>query len=392
MDAKIVGAFISGLRKKKNLTQKALAEELNVSDKAISKWETGKCYPDIEMIEKLSSFFGVSINEILCGRIVEKEDIVKEADSNISQVMKKTKKTRAVFIMTALALSFLVVISGLVAVREYIMHTNTKNEFQNLKEHQALKDTQVEFDADTMLRVDIAEAGLENVIIRQVSKDTKLSEGRYGKVYLLADDRYDKGTVLSDHYLAIVLLDKIVLKDVSPKENQANYDGSLFLSDLDGDGDDEIVLHELVGGATRDTHISRVFDFKDNEIVEIFFSDYSMDKSYNTGFSSKLLEDKKLVIENEFTNYKETVSLEGRDDHYYEMLYDKKYGYPEILVGTFSEIEPVDIDNDGVYELKCYQNTALLGGFDYIGTSVSVLRFDKTDKTFKVIKAWFEEK
>ena len=77
MNAKDVGAFISNLRKRKNLTQKALAEELNVSDKAVSKWETGKCYPDIETIERLSGFFGVSINEILCGRIVEKEDIVK---------------------------------------------------------------------------------------------------------------------------------------------------------------------------------------------------------------------------------------------------------------------------------------------------------------------------
>ncbi len=392
MNQKSVGAFISSLRKKKNITQKALAEELNVSDKAISKWETGKCYPDIEMIEKLSSFFDVSINEILSGKIVESEDIIKEADSNIAQVMKKTKKTKARFILIAFALSLVVVVSGFVAVREYIMHTNTKSELQNLREHQDLNDTQVYFDAETMLRIDIAKAGLENVIIRQVSKQTQLSKDKYGRVYLLADDRYDKGNELSDHYLAIVLWDKIILKDILPKENQANYDGSLFLSDLDGDGDDEIVLHERIGGATGAVHISRVFDFKNDEIVEIFCSDYSNDKFYNTGFSSKLLEDKKIIIENKFTNYKGTFSLNGRSDDYYEMLYDENFRDTEIAVDTFSKIEPVDVDNDGVYELKCYQYTSLLGHLDYIGTSVSVLKFDQTDKTFKVIKAWFEDK
>lgn len=392
MNSKNVGAFISSLRKNKNLTQKALAEELNVSDKAISKWETGKCYPDIEMIEKLSSFFGVSINEILSGKIVESENIIKEADSNITQVMKKTKKTKGAFIIVAVVLSLLVVISGFVAVREYIMHTNIKSELKNLREHQDLSDTQVYFDAETMLRIDIAKAGLKNVIIRQVSKQAQLSANKYGRVYLLADDRYDKGNELSDHYLAIVLSDEIILKDILPKENQANYDGSLFLSDLDGDSDDEIVLHELIGGATSAVYVSRVFDFKNDEIVEIFCSDYSKDKFYDTGFSSKLLEDKKIIIENKFTNYKATFSLEGRSDDYYDILYDKNFRHAGIMVDTFSKIEPVDIDNDGVYELKCYQYTSLLGHLDYIGTSVSVLKLDKTDKTFKVVKAWFEDK
>ncbi len=391
MNSKDVGLFISSLRKKKNLTQKALAEELNVSDKAVSKWETGKCYPDIELIEKLSSFFEVSINEILSGKFVESEDIIKEADSNITQVMKKTKKAKSKFVIIALVLSFLVVVSGFVAVREFVKHTNTKNELQNLKEHQDLSDTQVYFDAETMLRIDIDEAGLKNVIVRQVSKKTQLSEDEYGRVYLLADDRYDNGNELSDHYLAIVLYDKIVLKDISTKENQANYDGSLFLSDLDGDSDDEIILQELIGGGTGVVYISRVFDFKNDEIVEIFYSDYS--KVYDTGFSSKLLEDKKIIIENKFTNSKETFSLEGRfDDHYYKTLYDEKFKDTVIELDSFSGIEPVDIDNDGVYELKCRQYTSLLGHLNYIGTSVSVLKFDETDKTFKVVEAWFEDK
>ena len=67
MDKILVGKFISEQRKSKGLTQKELAEQLNVTDKAVSKWETGKGYPDIEILEKLSEIFCVSINDILSG-------------------------------------------------------------------------------------------------------------------------------------------------------------------------------------------------------------------------------------------------------------------------------------------------------------------------------------
>lgn len=61
------GAFIAQVRRDKALTQKELAKMLNVSDKAISRWETGKGYPDIELLPLISSTLGVSVNEILNG-------------------------------------------------------------------------------------------------------------------------------------------------------------------------------------------------------------------------------------------------------------------------------------------------------------------------------------
>lgn len=67
MDPKTTGLFISELRKERGLTQKQMAEKLNVSDKAVSRWETGKGYPDIETLSAISDEFGVSINEILIG-------------------------------------------------------------------------------------------------------------------------------------------------------------------------------------------------------------------------------------------------------------------------------------------------------------------------------------
>lgn len=95
MNANDVGHFISELRKANSLTQKELAERLNVTGKAVSRWETGKCYPDIEMIEKLSDFFEVSINDILSGKLTEPQEREKEADKNLVDVMKSSKRSKS---------------------------------------------------------------------------------------------------------------------------------------------------------------------------------------------------------------------------------------------------------------------------------------------------------
>lgn len=97
MDKLSVGRFIAEQRKAKELTQKQLADELNVTDKAVSKWETGRSYPDVETLERLSAFFGVTVNDVLSGKVIAQTDFAEEADKNVVQAMKDTKKTKAVF-------------------------------------------------------------------------------------------------------------------------------------------------------------------------------------------------------------------------------------------------------------------------------------------------------
>lgn len=87
MTSKDCGKFISDLRKGKNLTQKQLAEVLNVSDKAISRWETGKGFPDVNSLVSLSEFFGVSVNELLAGKRIKEENISELAEKNIIQAI-----------------------------------------------------------------------------------------------------------------------------------------------------------------------------------------------------------------------------------------------------------------------------------------------------------------
>ncbi len=94
MNAQKCGEFIAELRKEKNLTQKDLANELNVSDKAISRWETGKGFPDVDSLQSLSEFFSVSINELLAGEKAEIKTIEQIAEENIISAMVETEKIK----------------------------------------------------------------------------------------------------------------------------------------------------------------------------------------------------------------------------------------------------------------------------------------------------------
>jgi len=75
MNQYVTGAVIKELREKKGLTQAELAEKLYVSDKAVSKWESGKGYPDITLLEPIAKVFGISVTELLAGKAVENVNV-----------------------------------------------------------------------------------------------------------------------------------------------------------------------------------------------------------------------------------------------------------------------------------------------------------------------------
>lgn len=75
MNQYVTGATIKELREKQGLTQQQLAEKLCVSDKTISKWETGRGYPDITLLEPIANTFAVSITELISGNIAANTNI-----------------------------------------------------------------------------------------------------------------------------------------------------------------------------------------------------------------------------------------------------------------------------------------------------------------------------
>ncbi|MFR2197023.1 MAG: helix-turn-helix domain-containing protein [Clostridia bacterium] len=97
MDNKKFGDFIKKLRKEKQLTQKELGEKLNITDKAISKWERGLSFPDIAVLKDLSEFFEIDISELLNGERGKKQEIdiekaIKEAIENYKNIEEKKKE------------------------------------------------------------------------------------------------------------------------------------------------------------------------------------------------------------------------------------------------------------------------------------------------------------
>ena len=83
MNQYVTGTMIRRLRESRNMTQHQLAEMISVSDKAVSKWETGRGYPDISLVEPLAEALGVSIIELFSG-----EDVVNTNRSFNMQRMK----------------------------------------------------------------------------------------------------------------------------------------------------------------------------------------------------------------------------------------------------------------------------------------------------------------
>lgn len=92
MNSEKIGAFIKALRKEKNLTQKDLAEILQCTDKAISRWETGRGIPEISFLIPLSKTLGISVNELLMGEKFPEEEIKEKTEQLIVETITHTDK------------------------------------------------------------------------------------------------------------------------------------------------------------------------------------------------------------------------------------------------------------------------------------------------------------
>lgn len=95
MNQEMIGKFISSCRRHKGLTQMQLAEKLNISNRAVSKWETGKSLPDADHMLELCEILGITVNELLSGeRITTMEEYQKKAEQNMVDLQNKKVKAQ----------------------------------------------------------------------------------------------------------------------------------------------------------------------------------------------------------------------------------------------------------------------------------------------------------
>ena len=88
MDQIKIGNFIQEKRKEQKLTQSDLAERLNITDRAISKWENGNCLPDAGTMTELCKILNISINDLFSGEIVDMKDNEKKLEENLLEITK----------------------------------------------------------------------------------------------------------------------------------------------------------------------------------------------------------------------------------------------------------------------------------------------------------------
>lgn len=110
MDQIKIGKFISELRKERKMTQEQLAERLGVSQKSVSRWETGKNMPDMSLLQGLSLELGITVSELLDGEKNLAEG--KSADEAINQIISYSMKTRREQVFSKQDVDF---ISGVIA-------------------------------------------------------------------------------------------------------------------------------------------------------------------------------------------------------------------------------------------------------------------------------------
>lgn len=173
MDVMKIGAFIKSQRTELNMTQKDLAEKIGCTDKAISRWETGKGMPDSSFLVPLADILGVTVNELLTGEKIPEEVFTQKSEDNLVVAVQKTEKavkqgkTVKLFLIVAiifciLSISFLIktVIDkqntvtyvgdfetkNRIAVTELLIDLDSRNSY--FSENTVCTDIEIRLDAD----------------------------------------------------------------------------------------------------------------------------------------------------------------------------------------------------------------------------------------------------
>ncbi len=116
MDQIKIGKFIAECRKKNNLTQMQLAEKLNITDRAISKWENGKAMPDSSIMIDLCNELKISVNELLSGEMIKMENYDKKAEENFIKLQKEKEDSNKRLLFTETIIGTITTVSFLVMI------------------------------------------------------------------------------------------------------------------------------------------------------------------------------------------------------------------------------------------------------------------------------------
>ena len=126
MDQVKIGKFIAECRRKTNLTQMQLAEKLNITDRAISKWENGKSLPDSSIMLELCDVLGITVNDLLSGEVVTMDNYNKELENNLLEMIKQKEQAdkRLLFVEVFIGITATVVLLTMVLLASFVQMSN----------------------------------------------------------------------------------------------------------------------------------------------------------------------------------------------------------------------------------------------------------------------------
>ena len=116
MDQVKIGKFIAERRKENNLTQMQLAEKLNITDRAISKWENGKAMPDSSIMLDLCKELKISVNELLSGEVIKMENYDVNVERNLMEMVKQKEASDKRLLKMEVAIGYISSVTFLVLI------------------------------------------------------------------------------------------------------------------------------------------------------------------------------------------------------------------------------------------------------------------------------------
>ena len=116
MDQIKIGKFIALCRKEQDITQAVLAERLGISDRAVSKWETGKSMPDSSIMLELCEILKINVNELLSGERIMSETYNKKSEENLLKMKRELEDKNRQMLRLEYWISFPIIIVGLLMI------------------------------------------------------------------------------------------------------------------------------------------------------------------------------------------------------------------------------------------------------------------------------------
>lgn len=136
-----IGKFIAECRKNSNLTQMQLAEKLNITDRAISKWENGKAMPDSSIMLDLCKELKISVNELLSGEMIDMKNYNKIAEENLFKLNESNEKKKKIILKSSIVIGlliFIIIVIQLYSYTKQISKSNLNNVLEQAQQNQEI--------------------------------------------------------------------------------------------------------------------------------------------------------------------------------------------------------------------------------------------------------------